>query len=630
MNELGELIMSAITGIFYRDGRTVSEKQIQKMNDRLSHRGPDGSLVWCEGPVALGHQMLHTTPESLHESLPYEEDGLVITADARIDNRKELSSELGIEDKEEISDSYFILKAYQKWGEKCPEELLGDFAFAIWDKDKEQLFCARDHMGVKPFYYYLSDEAFFFASEIKAISLFQEIPKKLNEFKLALFLTIILSDKINTFYEGIVKLAPAHYLSVDEDLFKSINYWELDPDYQIKMDSDEEYFELFIDIFSEAIKCRMRSAFPVGFELSGGLDSSSIVCMARKLVNKNNSDIKKIKTYSYVFDEFPTVDERFYINKVLDGRGIEHCFCYGDNITPLDQIDEILSFQEQPFYTPNMPILWKERQKMNEDNIRVLLTGDGGDELMHIGNIFLQELAFTFQWKKLFEEIFAFSKNKGYNLHNLFLIYFIFPFIPETIRNFFSRKKKDMFAENGTIILNQDLINRIGGKEYLRNLKRERKKRMNNTKKYHYFTLNLDHYVLEMHDKTSAAFSMEQRYPYFDKRLVEFSYSLPSEMKFKEGWNRFVQRFAMNGILPPEIQLRTTKGNFNPIYEQYLLKNEEIVENILGTDLIGDYIDLDKIREIYQQFKSGIKEGNDIFGVWLSLLLFKWFKKEEF
>lgn len=106
--------MSAITGIFYRDGRKVQPYQIKKMNDRLSHRGPDGSKVWCEGSVGLGHQMLFTTPESLHEELPFEEDRLVITADARIDNRKELSDKLGIEDKEEVSDSYFILKTYQK------------------------------------------------------------------------------------------------------------------------------------------------------------------------------------------------------------------------------------------------------------------------------------------------------------------------------------------------------------------------------------------------------------------------------------------------------------------------------------------------------------------------------------
>jgi len=114
--------MSAITGIFYRDGRTIGSNLIKMMNDKLPHRGPDGFAVWSEGAIAFGHQMLWTTPESLHEKLPFHDEtsGLVITADARIDNRKELSEELEIEDNENVSDSYFILKSYEKWGEKCP------------------------------------------------------------------------------------------------------------------------------------------------------------------------------------------------------------------------------------------------------------------------------------------------------------------------------------------------------------------------------------------------------------------------------------------------------------------------------------------------------------------------------
>ena len=130
--------MSAITGIFCRDGRKVKPELIKKVNDSLSHRGPDGSAIWLNGSVGLGHQMMWTTQESLNEKLPFEEGGLVITADARIDNRKELSEKLHVKNNEDVSDSYFILKAYEMWGENCPEHLLGDFAFAIWDKNLEK------------------------------------------------------------------------------------------------------------------------------------------------------------------------------------------------------------------------------------------------------------------------------------------------------------------------------------------------------------------------------------------------------------------------------------------------------------------------------------------------------------
>ena len=245
--------------------------------------------------------MLWTTPESLYEELPFEKDGLVITADARIDNRKELSKELGIQDKENIPDSYFILMAYKRWNEECLDKLLGDFAFAIWDKNLDKLFCARDHMGVKPFYYYLSDDLFVFGTEIKAIFTFTEIPIKLNEKKLALFFMKDIMDKELTFYEDIKCLPAAHNLTVNKHKIVLKTYWELNPNSEIIMDSEEDYVEAFLEIFVEAVRCRLRSSVPIGFELSGGLDSSSIVCTVKEILFEEQK-MDAIKTFSNVYE----------------------------------------------------------------------------------------------------------------------------------------------------------------------------------------------------------------------------------------------------------------------------------------------------------------------------------------
>ena len=165
--------MSGIIGIHYLDGRPVDRENLTKMVDILAHRGPDGADIWVDGCVGLGHRMLWTTPESLIEKLPLENQrgDLVITADARIDNRDELIAALQINNRpsDKVVDSELILAAYEKWGEDCPEHLLGDFAFAIWDERRELLFCARDHFGVKPFYYYFANNTFAFGSEIKAL-----------------------------------------------------------------------------------------------------------------------------------------------------------------------------------------------------------------------------------------------------------------------------------------------------------------------------------------------------------------------------------------------------------------------------------------------------------------------------
>ena len=178
--------MSAVVGIFYLDERPVAASELNEMLESLAHRGPDGSGAWREGATGLGHRMLWTTPESLHERLPLADQTgkLAITADARIDNRQELIHLLGVADRpaEPISDSQLILAAYEKWGEQCVERLLGDFAFAIWDGRRQSLFCARDPLGVKHFYYYYSPgRAFVFASELKALLRLPFVPRRLNE-----------------------------------------------------------------------------------------------------------------------------------------------------------------------------------------------------------------------------------------------------------------------------------------------------------------------------------------------------------------------------------------------------------------------------------------------------------------
>ena len=177
--------MSAIFGIYHRDQRPVGTDNLMAMAACMKHRGPDGSDIWHNDHVGIGHCMLQTTPESLKEQLPYanNEAGLVITTDARIDNRNELASRLdiSINPYEDLSDSHLILAAYQKWGEACVDYLLGDFSFVIWDSKKQQIFCARDHLGVKPFYYHLSERLFVFASEVRAFLKVPQVPHHINE-----------------------------------------------------------------------------------------------------------------------------------------------------------------------------------------------------------------------------------------------------------------------------------------------------------------------------------------------------------------------------------------------------------------------------------------------------------------
>jgi asparagine synthase (glutamine-hydrolysing) len=618
--------MSAITGIFYRDERFVKHNQIKKMNDSLSHRGSDGSKVWCEGSVALGHQMLYTTPESLHETLPFEEKDLFITADARIDNRKELSERLGIDNKEDVSDSYYILKSYQKWGEKCPEELLGDFAFAIWDKKNDKIFCARDHMGVKPFYYYLSNKVFFFGTEIKSILSNPEVPTKLNELKVAHHLIPIFTDRKLTFYENIYRLPAAHTLTITTDNDMINNYWQLDPKLEFRANSNEEYYEKFREIFEESIRCRLRSNYKIGFELSGGIDSSSVICTAKRLFDENTI----INSFSIIFNEIKEVDESYYINKVIDTGGIKSHLLVADSISPLKEMENIFYFQDEPPSTPNASMIWQLYKEMNKNDIRITLGGNDGDCALYKGENYFRELFINFNWIKLINEINGYSKRKDYNPLKVFIGQVIFPIIPEA-SNIWNKYKK-IRKEQDFSIINNEFERRLNLKEHLKEVELIPFKEANNSKKtHHYFlTLATHQYIFEMMDKYAGALNIEPRHPMMDKRLLEYCYSIPTEIKFNNGWDRLLARIGLAEVLPKEVQWRIRKFDFFPVFERNLLLFEkENIDDLINERKICPYVDSDEIYKIYSRYKNGSNDADPI-DLWKIIILSMWLKKNQY
>lgn len=617
--------MSAITAIFYRMGKNIEPEIIDQMTTKLSHRGPDDSGVWCEGPMGLGHQMLWTTPESVNEKLPFfeEDTGLVITADARIDNRNELSKLLGVEDHDNIPDTYFILRAYEKWKEKCPEYLLGDFAFVIWDPNDETLFCARDHMGVKPFYYYLSDNLFVCASELKAFFDIPQIKLKLNEEKIGLFLMEI-EDNKSTFYKNIYSLTPAHSVIITKDQNKFRKYWELDPDLEISLNSEDEYIATFLKIFEESINCRLRSEFSIGFDLSGGLDSSSIVCMVKHLITKQAIKLKKINTFSFVSSKSKNNSEYNYIKKVTNMDNIVPNFIPNDTIGLLKDFKTILDYQDQPFYSPFLVNMWNLCKKIHENEVRIQLRGTGGDAVISYGTFYFRELAVNFKWIKLMNEIRNYSKITKSNSFQIILD-IIFSLIPDKIKNLGTSNKE---RRPGTTILEKEFAKKIDAEQILNRLFWEPVSEANSYKKYHHFIINRfsDLYELEEMDNIFAKHNIEPRYPFLDKRLIEFCYSLPTDMKVKFGWSRYILRIAMDGILPQEIQWRPFKAEANNIYQNNFLINEKKeIERIINekSEIIANYVNLEKIQTIQKKFNQGIYNNNLLY-IWLVTQLSLW------
>jgi asparagine synthase (glutamine-hydrolysing) len=669
--------MSGILGIYYPNGQTVDPENIQQMVDKLAHRGTDGADIWCSESVGLGHRMLWTTPESLLEKLPLvSEDGnSVITSDCRIDNREELLSRLQMGNcpPEKVTDTQLILAAYEEWGEDCPQHLLGDFAFAIWDAREQKLFCARDHFGVKPFYYYhQTTQSFFFASEIKALLCLPQVPSRINEVRIADYLALMMEDKAITTYEDILRLPPAHSMVVTTSGVKLWSYWALDPHREIKMDSDAAYAEEFRKIFTKAVACRLRTAFSIGSHLSGGLDSSSVTCVARKLLAETGD--KQLHTISNIFDEVTECDERPFINAVLEQGGLIPHYVQADQFGPLSDVEDIWEYEDEALLGPSHFYPWRLNIAAQQAGLRVVLDGFDGDTVVCHGVPRLRELASQGEWETFLQEAkivsqhykvscqsilrnygtseleaqarqfrwltFASGVNQihkllGNSRKQLLINYGLKSLIPEAVQQFWSKlRRQEKPQSNSTPLVKPSFAKRIGLKQRIKELDNSHETPLT-TREYHWqnLTQGIFPYILEQLDQYTAAFSLEARHPFLDKRLVEFCLALPAEQKLSQGWGRVVMRRALAGVLPQTVQWRGGKADMTANFVHGMLNlHRQLLDEVICNNLepIAEYVEADYLKDTYRRMTSGEKvTEEEIMVIWQAVSLALWFRHRQ-
>jgi asparagine synthase (glutamine-hydrolysing) len=580
--------------------------------------------------VGFGHRMLWTTPESLAEKLPKTDSvlGLAITADARLDNRDALMAILDV-DENTIADTDLILRAYDRWGESCPTKLLGDFSFAIWDFQKRLLFCARDPLGVKPFYYYHQPgKIFAFASEIKGLLCLPQVARRLNEEKVGDYLLAMLDDKIFTFFANILRLPPSSSLVISSEEMRIKTYWALNISNESPSQSDNEYAETFRSLFIQAVHSRMRSAFSVGSLLSGGLDSSSITCTARDYLRSKEE--KKLKTFSAIFPEVPECDERPFMNTVIDQGGIQPFFVPGDAVGPLHDLDNVFWHQDEPFFTPNLFIHSTLYSAARNQGVRVLLDGFDGDTTVSHGLGRLPELFRACRWLSLIREINGLSKNFNSSRWK-YTRMAASPFIPSSIRKIL-RMVRD---HNDPVRIQSEFAKRIGLNERIFTYEKQHLQPVNTQKAEHYRRLSwgLISFVLQVADRAASSYGIDARYPFFDRRLVEFCLSLPSNQKLHNGFTRIVLRRALNNILPNKVQWRGDKARLGQNFRRgLLLFGRNQLDDILlcNSSVLEDYVDINLIGEAYRRFSSGLGSNDDALAVWRVASLGLWLRWAKF
>ncbi len=570
------------------------------------------------------------------------EDGqLVLVADARVDNRAELLGELCLEasNHDLIPDSSLILAAYRRWGEQCVDRLCGDYAFALWDGARRRWFCARDPVGVRSlFYYHREGRVFSCATEIKALLTVPETPRELDEMRVALFLTGVFDDQEITFYRGIRRLAPGHCLRVDQNGCRAWRYWHLDPKHEIRLPSDEEYAGAFLDVFREAVRCRLRSVSPVASALSGGLDSSSITCLAREILARHGGP--ELHTFSAVFPglsgpDLRRLDERTYMAAVTELGGLSPHQVEVDRVSPLVGLDRIQWLQDEPIMTPNLYLHWALYSAAQDQGTQVFLDGLDGDTTVSHGYDYLADLARSLRLWSLWVEGRAVASRapaKRYTTRKVILDFGLKPLVPASLRRLrhLVRRGREAPPWGELALVNKDFAAEVGLAERIRELRGDPFRKRVGARASHLRGLRspLIAHALEVADRATTAHGLEGRYPFFDRRLMEFCLALPGNQKLRRGWSRYILRQAMEGILPPVIQWRTDKADLSPGLRTGLWSFEAEALKKLSrdeSDLARRFVDMPALRATVGRYaKAGGGSNADAFTLYGVAAFLRW------
>lgn len=570
--------MSGIAGIIHFDGKPVEPGLIEKMTRAMAHRGPDGINHWAKGSVALGQCMLRTTPESLeeHQPLTNEDESLVLVMDGRVDNWEELRRELlgrgaVLRDR---SDTELVLRAYEVWGEECPDRIIGEFAFFIWDARQRRLFGARDAAGTRHFYYHVGSDWFGFASEIKGLLALGRIDPRLNESRLLDYLVVEFDrdDEIGTFYQGIDRMPAGHAMLAMEQGARTWRYWDPGNLPVNNFSSLDECAEGFLEQLRIAVKCRLRSIGPVGSMLSGGLDSSSIV----GLISKEFRDQLKqpLKTFSLIREDRENCSDWLSIREVLKEDSWIQPTIITSNITSnfCDfYLDSIQDFNEPFEFTKGFTdSLVFEAARQN--GCRIILDGMAGDLLFYNP---VRSLDYIFQRKMFWwipMIILVYHRHGIENGLRAILWKSMREAAPERAllfyrklrnrRKFIGGKLKNEVPGDLLMLLHRETARCYLITKYSKRKQAENYVKHENDQKIHAqdFKTGSLSFAHEISGQIALSQGLEPRSPYSDRRMIEFAIQMPLEAKLSMPWYKHLLRKSMINVLPEDVRWRRQLG----------------------------------------------------------------------
>ncbi|MHB8792090.1 MAG: asparagine synthase (glutamine-hydrolyzing) [Thermoleophilia bacterium] len=598
------------------------EDLLGRMLDSLVHRGPDDEGRFVDEEFSLGHRRLSIIDlDTGHQPIHNEDETLWIIYNGEVYNYRELREELEAMGHRFYTrtDTEVLLHAYEEYGEDCVKRFNGMFSLAIFDRSARRLFLARDHFGIKPLYYHHDgDGSFLFASEIKALLEWPGLKRAANDEIVYEYLLYGWHEhRPETFFQGIKKLPAAHYMVVDETGIRIERYWDI----SIQEESADSDFpheaREFGDLLEDSVQRRLISDVPVGSCLSGGLDSSAIVCIMDRLLKKSVPESEaigdRLKTFSAVYPG-EHLDEREYIDEVLRETDAEGNFIFPAHDEFFAELEKFVYHQEEPFVSTGPYAQWCVMRDVAR-KVKVVIDGQGADELMAGYTpyffVYFQQLKSEHRYLSMLREMLA--------ARDVALPFF---------KNYLSDRFKPGRKVEARSLVAPGFYEGFQPDRRQRHAAKSLRGRLYEDVFVHSLPA-----LLRYEDKNSMAFSVESRVPFLDPRLVEYIFTLPPEAIIGSGWNKRVMREALAGILPEKIRRRRWKVGFTTPEMAWLVARKDLVNDIFNSDSFNSrpYFDAAAVRSAFERICDGTAE--ETLAIWRVLNLEVWlrvfFDKEQ-
>lgn len=561
--------MCGITGILNLDGRPVSGATVGEMVRTISHRGPDDSGVWTNGPVGLGHARLSIIDLSPagHQPMSTPDDRETIVFNGEVFNFPAIRQRLACEGVafRSTSDTEVILHAYARWGADVFAQLHGMFALAIWDSKARQLHLVRDRFGIKPLYYCADERRIAFGSEIKDVLAAGDVAKSIDDAALHEYLYYGNPLRSRTIYRDVREVLPGHYLTIDNGRISETTYWRVE-ETPVVHDDLETATRQVRERLDRAVKVHLISDVPVGVFLSGGIDSSAMTALASRHYNG------KLRTYSCGFDFDRGSNELPKARRVAELFGTEHRELHIEGAALVDTIEKLVQAHDEPFGDCADIPLYLLCEKLRGE-AKVILQGDGGDEIF-AGYRRYNVLSHERLWRtvaRLAPALMSVVPRRPAYYRAVRFFQAMAATDPATrLALFMTMESRE---DPPTRLLSPELRPRVERHDPFKSYRAacERLSHLDPVQQSLYADtmLLLPDQFLEKVDKATMAHGIEVRVPFLDTELSDYALGLPAHMKVRRGQKKFILRRALRGIVPDDI-LDAPKTGFEVPYSHWL------------------------------------------------------------